>query len=308
MSSEEDEMGHKVAINSDMCTDSRIVEIEETDPKTAFLWPWFLFAFDDWGRAENKPKILKARLFPAFDDITSADVQAMIETYCRTGLLIAYSVDSIDYIAVPRDKWFRYQTHIPQDKRDHDRSRFPAPPQDISTATPGFSEPGIATPGFSEPGPAFQSASPSPPPPPPPSPSPSPSGVQGGEGCSTLERETLQILQGIEGYKYNYTKDLELLRKLSVLFPQVDLKAEIDHWSTYVLDKPLKPTGNHRSRLRNWVEYAVNHGKAKLLAPPAKHKVEFISQSEVAGIGQGQAPPNWKPFDFIQRPKPDARA
>jgi hypothetical protein len=46
----------------------------------------------------------------------------------EVALITLYEVDGKRYMAVKPDKWFRYQTHIRQEKRDKDESRPPAPP------------------------------------------------------------------------------------------------------------------------------------------------------------------------------------
>jgi len=123
-------MGRKVFISSDMSTDERLAELAETRPDLALLWPWFLTAFDDWGRAEAQPRRLKLKVFPMVATVTVDTVAEAIDAFAAYGLIMRYTVEQHEYMAIPTEKWFRYQTHIRGSKRSHDQSRFPAPPSD----------------------------------------------------------------------------------------------------------------------------------------------------------------------------------
>ncbi len=120
-------MGRKVFVSSDMSTDDRLVEVAESDPQAALLWPWLLTAFDDWGRSEAAPKMLKAKVFPSVSCVSADDVARALETFADAGLIDLYFTEGKQYMAIPMDKWFRHQTQIPKAKRTRDESRFPAP-------------------------------------------------------------------------------------------------------------------------------------------------------------------------------------
>lgn len=126
-------MGRKVFITSDMSVDEKLVEVAEQKPQAALFWPWLLTAFDDWGRAEAAPKRLKAKVFPAITAVTSEDIAEALQLFTNAGLIIMYEVGGKPYMAIPPEKWFKYQTHIRREKRGNDRSRHPAPPN-ISSA------------------------------------------------------------------------------------------------------------------------------------------------------------------------------
>ncbi len=70
---------------------------------------------------------------------------------------------------------------------------------------------------------------------------------------SLPEQQLLSILQGIAGYPFDESKDLEFIRQLAEDFPDIDILAEAKAWRTYKLDRPLEKKSNARSQFRNWV-------------------------------------------------------
>lgn len=124
-------MGRKVFITSDMSSDERLIDVAAQDPLAALMWPWILTALDDWGRGEASPKRLKARVFPMNPGVTVDDIERALGLYADTGLLILYEVGGKRYMAVPSERWLRWQTHIRKVRRpgkDKMESDFPAPP------------------------------------------------------------------------------------------------------------------------------------------------------------------------------------
>jgi len=121
-------VGRKVFVTSDISIDERLITIAERDPLAALIWPWILTTLDDWGRAEAKPRKLKAKVFPCNDLITFESIETALRLYHEIGLIELYEVSERPYMAVPHDNWFKYQTHIRKDKRNVDDSKFPAPP------------------------------------------------------------------------------------------------------------------------------------------------------------------------------------
>lgn len=122
-------MGRKVYITSDMCIDEKLIDLAEHNSEVVLLWPWLLMAFDDWGRAEANPKRLKAKLFPMFS-VTVELIDTALRLFHDAGLLQLYSDGNKQYMAIEKNKWFKYQTHIRRSKREKDDSRIPAPPND----------------------------------------------------------------------------------------------------------------------------------------------------------------------------------
>jgi hypothetical protein len=122
-------MARKVYITSEMSIDERLLNVAEEDPLAALIWPWILTALDDWGRSEAKPKKLKAKIFPGNDMVTPEVIEKALRLYDQEGIIQLYEVDGKPYMAVPKDKWFKYQTQIHSSKRDNDGSKFPPPPE-----------------------------------------------------------------------------------------------------------------------------------------------------------------------------------
>jgi hypothetical protein len=123
-------MSRKVYVSSDMGQDERLAAVAETDSTAALLWPWILTGFDDWGRCEFSPRRIKFALFPNNPGVDARTIESAIELYAEAGLVTIYSVNDHTYVAVPEEKWWKYQTHIRHSKREKDASRLPAPPAD----------------------------------------------------------------------------------------------------------------------------------------------------------------------------------
>ena len=123
-------MSRKVYVTDDMGLDSALVNVDDYAPDAtlALMWPWFVTALDDWGRAGADPRILKGQLFPLFDHITAGHIDAALAAYAEQGLIQLYEVEGRPYMAVEKEKWFRFQTHIHKEKREKDDSRIPPPP------------------------------------------------------------------------------------------------------------------------------------------------------------------------------------
>lgn len=121
-------MARKVYITSEMSIDERLIGVAQQDPQAALLWPWLLTVFDDWGRAEANSVRLKAQVFPMNDAVTAELVEKALQLFNQMGLIVLYEVNGKRYMAVPEQKWFRYQTHIRHEKRLKDGSHYPAPP------------------------------------------------------------------------------------------------------------------------------------------------------------------------------------
>lgn len=121
-------MARKVYVTSDMSEDEDITAVAEQNQLAALLWPWFLTAFDDWGRASANPSRLKAKVFPMNDMVTPDLIDVALQLYDKEGLISLYEVASKRYMAIAPDKWFKYQTHIRSEKRTSDKSSYPAPP------------------------------------------------------------------------------------------------------------------------------------------------------------------------------------
>lgn len=120
-------VSRKRFVTSDMSTDRRLAAVAETNPMAALMWPWFICAFDDSGRMAADPIEVRLTLFPAFG-FTSSQISEAISLFAEAGLAESYEVDGKPYLAVSPDKWFKYQTYIPPERRVGLKSKFPEPP------------------------------------------------------------------------------------------------------------------------------------------------------------------------------------
>ncbi|MGI5999241.1 MAG: hypothetical protein ACOX89_11340, partial [Lutispora sp.] len=119
-------MARKRFITSEISTDRKIAKLSEKNPVAAALWPWFITAFDDWGRMSADPVEVKLTLFPAFP-YTSEDIEEIIKLYHEFGIAYHYEVDGKPYLAVNPEKWLKYQTYIRKSKLEQQKSKHPEP-------------------------------------------------------------------------------------------------------------------------------------------------------------------------------------
>lgn len=122
-------MARKMFFSAAASTDDRIMEAADLCPDGVLLWPWLLPHLDDWGRGSGNPRVIKAAAFPALP-VDETLIESALAAFDKVGLLERYEDDAgRPVIAVNRDAWFRYQTHIRKEKRDDDGgSQWPPPP------------------------------------------------------------------------------------------------------------------------------------------------------------------------------------
>lgn len=255
-----------------------------TDPSLAKLTPaerlMFIGCFsnaDDEGRLLGNAAFLRSTIFP-YDDISVEEVARMrdrIVAACKN--LVYYTVDGIEYLAFL--KWKQYQK--PKYPKP---SKLPPPPEKSQTKDSGTISP-ILEKDFSNGSPKQENdflpglgrdglgmgrdgrgtgrveAQSAPQPPSPPANQPLPD-------ATDTERAILHELKAVQGYPFDYERDLEFVRNLAVDFPAVDLLAEAKKWRTYKLDKPLAAKSNPRSQFRNWVAKAAEWQR-ETRAPPS---------------------------------------
>ncbi|KKO51129.1 DnaD domain protein [Paenibacillus sp. DMB20] len=137
-------MARKVYVSSDMSADETLIDIAEIDPVANLLWPWFITAFDDWGRAQAAPKRIKNTIFPANDLVTVETINNALSLYHDHKLIQLYAVDGKEYMSINPEKWFKWQTHIRKEKRETDGSKCPPPAEDDNSAQPRASARDIA--------------------------------------------------------------------------------------------------------------------------------------------------------------------
>lgn len=75
---------------------------------------------DDYGRLDARPPLVRARLFPLQEEVTTDDVAAALEALEDAGLLLRYTVEEQPYLQLLT--WGRHQ------KVRTPRLRFPPPP------------------------------------------------------------------------------------------------------------------------------------------------------------------------------------
>ena len=119
-------MARKRFVTSEISTDRKIAKLAEKNPVAAALWPWFITAFDDWGRMNADPIEVKLTILPAFP-YTSDEVEEFIRLYHEFEIAYFYEVDGKPYLAVNPETWLKYQTYIRKDKLEKQKSKIPEP-------------------------------------------------------------------------------------------------------------------------------------------------------------------------------------
>ena len=254
-------MARKRFVTSEISTDRKIAKLAEVNPTAAALWPWFITAFDDWGRMNADPIEVKLTVFPAFP-YTSDEVEEFIKLYHEFEIAYFYEVDEKPYLAVNPETWLKYQTYIRKDKLEKQKSKIPEP-KDAPWVAKDNTVDDLATKNVAKQQSATENVlSPSP------SPSPSPSmnvkAVRGSGGetesqqpavpITDYERNCLNVLKTVKDYPFDFEKDLDMTRTFMVEFPMLDIYAEYKRWREYKRDRPLKNRSSPRLQLRNWME------------------------------------------------------
>lgn len=102
-------------IKPEFWTSEQIMECS-TNARLLFIGLWNFC--DDAGRHPLAPKRVKAEIFPA-DDFTADDVRRMIDELESKGLIVTYTVDDIEYLAVTG--WHHQKIDKPQ------KPKYPGP-------------------------------------------------------------------------------------------------------------------------------------------------------------------------------------
>ena len=80
---------------------------------------------------------------------------------------------------------------------------------------------------------------------------------------SDSARHSLHLLKSIQGYPFDYKKDLTFIQDLLIDFPSADINSNIKDWKVWLLDNPLKGKINYRSRLRKWIQNSIRYKSGK---------------------------------------------
>jgi len=228
-------------------------ELAECDPLARLLFAGLWCIADREGRLEDRPKRIKAEVLP-YDD---CDPDDLLNQLAQRGFIIRYEVDGNRYIQITNFK--KHQNpHIKEAP-----SIIPPPPEQELTPEKHCTST-VQTPEKHDEDPADSLKL---------IPDSLNLGTVGGSGgndnsrkqppqtsspnTTIEEREVLKTLSQVENYPFDYEKDLQFIRDLSVEFPEIDICEEIKKWRTYKIDKPLKKKNNPRLQLRNWMAKAV---------------------------------------------------
>jgi len=104
-------------LKESICTND---QIDRLSPFEEVFFYRLIVNVDDFGRADGRASVLRARLFPLREDISAEVVVKTLDKLVETGLVARYSVDGRDYIFLPG--WNRNQ------KVRSKREKCPPPP------------------------------------------------------------------------------------------------------------------------------------------------------------------------------------
>lgn len=94
------------SIHPDICDDEVLAAVTAYAERT-FLRLWT--HLDDKGRGPDNPKLLKGKLYPLHDDVTSDRVERDLSELAACGLLIRYEVEGRRYLCAKPAAWAKYQ-------------------------------------------------------------------------------------------------------------------------------------------------------------------------------------------------------
>ena len=265
----------KIYFADSASTDERLMQVADANGTAALMWPWLLAGLDDWGRSTANPRQLRAKLFPLNSAVTEDLVAEALQLFAKAGLVVLYEVDGRPFVAVPAEKWFRYQSHIHRSKRFSDQSRCPAP----SSCAPRDSAETRGVPRDSAEKCASPSVSPSP------SPSNKPSLPKSSRlsapGDADWKERAEQILAGAERFRPEFERLAELL-------------AEDNKTGTVSIRRVVRELYEPLARLadetnadafRYGLEAAITAG-----APNARYVAKAAGRYRANGNGKGNAP------------------
>ncbi len=114
-------------INSAITEDKRVHELSDDTSRLAFTW---LIAFADCeGRVPGDPAIVRSRVFPRRDDITTDQMERYIGEWAQLGLIVWYEAND--------DLWIQFsgfeKNQAGLRKNREPESRIPAPPEPTKT-------------------------------------------------------------------------------------------------------------------------------------------------------------------------------
>ena len=94
---------------------------------------------------------------------------------------------------------------------------------------------------------------------------------------------TLNELKKIKGYKFNYSIELEFIRKLAIDYPNLNVLNQIRSWCARKLDEPLKNKSKPHGQIANWFakaeEWRRERQNRSQLQNDQLHKQSIAAQS-----------------------------
>lgn len=94
------------SVHPEICDDITLASLSAEAERTYVrLWT----QLDDEGRAEDRPKLLAARLYPEHDAIGPAEVERDLAELASAGLLIRYEAEGKRVLSAKPDAWKKYQ-------------------------------------------------------------------------------------------------------------------------------------------------------------------------------------------------------
>jgi hypothetical protein len=109
-----------------MSTDERLALVAAKNGQAALMWPWFITAFDDWGRLDASPTKLKLAVFPSFK-FSAKDIEEALGLYNEVGLVHLYQVGGKAYAAIEPERFYKWQSYINKARKTEAQARIPAP-------------------------------------------------------------------------------------------------------------------------------------------------------------------------------------
>lgn len=201
---------------------------------------------DDEGRLPGHPAMVKSMVFPYDDDIDAKTVDKWLRTLASKGLIKMYKVNDQHFIWIKN--FLKHQTiqrPTPSILPSPDEGEDVLAEEDKAVETAGGKEGNKAAGTAEEKEDKGEEKAPATP------------------EYTDMERKILAELKAVEGYPFDFAKDLDYIRDLAVQFPTLDLLAEAKKWRTYKRDKPLSQKSNPRLQFRNWCEKAFQWQQKK---------------------------------------------
>jgi hypothetical protein len=103
-------------------------------PYAYILFTGLWMIADRDGRLECRPKRIKALVMPLWDEISSTDVENLLEKLCESGFLARYIVGEQEYICIA--KWREHQKPDPRERA----STLPPPPTLTNPESNGYGD------------------------------------------------------------------------------------------------------------------------------------------------------------------------